>query len=124
MSIANTVPWPEFPPYVAVPYKVVPDRNKPPGGFTPSLLAPLGPLVAVKLCRTVNVWPVARFIPQKTRTPTSKSGRKRFFLDFTGLKTKRHAGPSGDAVYVGQNLRRFKSDALSTTIYFFEPQGD
>src|SRR5439155_14477407 len=42
-SIANTVPRPHPPPYVAVPYKVPPDQLKPPDGFAPSVLVAAGP---------------------------------------------------------------------------------
>src|SRR5712691_2659587 len=40
---ANTEPKPEVPPYVAVPYKALPDKNRVPDGLAPSLLVALGP---------------------------------------------------------------------------------
>ena len=52
MDKANTVPLAALPPPDAVPYKVLPDRIKPPFG-----LAPSSP--PVKLCRTVKFVPLA-----------------------------------------------------------------
>jgi len=47
---ANTVPLPELPPSLAVPYRMLPDIIKPASGLAPSL-----PLV--KLCRFVKLEP-------------------------------------------------------------------
>jgi hypothetical protein len=46
---ANTVPQPQLPPYVAVPYNVLPDKTKLAEGFAPSLLVALGPEADVKV---------------------------------------------------------------------------
>src|SRR5438874_12241559 len=58
VSTANTVPRPELPPPVAVPYRVLPDKINPANGSTPSLLVK-GKEVerAVKLCRVVKSVP-------------------------------------------------------------------
>src|ERR1051326_5686966 len=56
---ANTVPAPELPPLVAVPYRVLPDKINPASGFAPSLLVKSGPGVALKLCRFAKPVPSA-----------------------------------------------------------------
>src|SRR5437762_2554792 len=56
----NTVPLPELPPVVVVPYRVSPDKIKPACGCAPSLLVvrykPL--LSPVKLCRILKPVPL------------------------------------------------------------------
>src|ERR1039458_1662927 len=81
--MANTVPWPELPPNHVVPYRVLPDKIKPPTGQAPSMLVLLGGgqtygiLVAVKTCRTVKPVPSVlrantvplRFVPPQHAVP-------------------------------------------------------
>src|ERR1035437_8420771 len=49
MKRLKTVPWPELPPTLAVPYRVLPDKINPASGTAPSLLVEL--LSVVKLYR-------------------------------------------------------------------------
>ena len=53
---ANTVPLPELPPIIAVPYSVLPTKIKSACGPTPSLLVEFES--AVKLCTTVKPVPL------------------------------------------------------------------
>src|SRR5439155_1308181 len=48
--IAKTVPWPQLPPALAVPYSVLPSRIRPALGMPPSV-------VELKSCRFVNPVP-------------------------------------------------------------------
>jgi hypothetical protein len=52
---ANTVPLPELPPTLAVPYRVFPDNTRPPYGLTPSRLN--APEVKSKRCRILKPLP-------------------------------------------------------------------
>src|SRR5260221_8102503 len=64
VSRANTVPTPQLPPWIAVPYRVVPDELiiNPPFGPLPSLLVEL--LIVGKLCSVLN--PVPLVLTAKT----------------------------------------------------------
>src|SRR2546428_14144153 len=75
---ANTVPPPEPPPVLAVPYRLVPDEINPARGLAPSAL--VEELSAVTLCRVVKVCAVTGPVSIKPRPATSADGRNRFLM--------------------------------------------
>ena len=77
--MANTVPLCALPPYLAVPYRVLPDKINREFGETPSLLKLLVS-TAVKLCRVVKVCAVTLPVGIKLRATISVGRRNRLFL--------------------------------------------
>src|SRR6185369_12901686 len=57
--IANTIPSTDVPPPAVAPYKVMPDRTKPPYGYPPSVLVVVTPVSEnpLKLCKFVKPVP-------------------------------------------------------------------
>src|SRR5712671_6344166 len=118
--MANTVPEPELPPPLAVPYKVSPNKINPPSGLAPSVLVALEPEADVKVCSTVKVCAVAQLAEIKPRPAISADRRKRLSLTFTASEQKTACRSPGDAVYVyqkcyGASTRPLEGEAATSS---------